>query len=363
MDKTQLQGIAAHRLAKSQRLICEWATGTGKSGVVMQFLKANPDFDCLIFVPEQNNIENWRAEFKKFGIDDSKVEIACYASIHKYQDTNWYLLVFDEAPHVDTQMRIKSCQSIKASYVLALGAKIDEDERYALKFLYGQFEESKIGFEKAIEMGLLPCPKVYVLHMQIDNQTARNYYKGRPYTDKEYYDVLNRKVENAVTSYDNNHSEFLKRRMLTAGNERKRFLGKIKDDALKKICLNLNKNNLRYLCFCSSIKQANEIGGDNAYTSKTPTSAKLLEKFNNRIINSLFVVGKLIEGQNLNDIQCGVIGQLGGTERITIQSVGRIMRSQNPVIYIPIFDGTKDEGFLYTLTSNIPDKYIQHFKF
>ena len=90
---------------------------------------------------------------------------------------------------------------------------------------------------------------------------------------------------------------------------------------------------------------------------------KLLEKFNNHEIDSLYVVGKLIEGQNLKDIDCGVIGQLGGTHRITVQSVGRIMRSEKPIVYAPIFDDTKDEDFLHTLIDNIPRDCVKHYKF
>jgi len=65
----------------------------------------------------------------------------------------------------------------------------------------------------------------------------------------------------------------------------------------------------------------------------------------------------------LNDIDCGVIGQIGGTERITVQAIGRILRAKEPVIYIPIFDGTKDHSFLYTITNNISADYIKHCKF
>ena len=92
----------------------------------------------------------------------------------------------------------------------------------------------------------------------------------------------------------------------------------------------------------------------------SPVSFRHLERFNNHEINALFVVGKLIEGQNLKDIDCGIITQLGGTSRITVQEVGRVLRSPNPVIYIPVFDGTKDDSFMYTLTSNIPAEYIKH---
>ena len=152
-------------------------------------------------------------------------------------------------------------------------------------------------------------------------------------------------------------------RMLRAGNERKRFLGSRKDQAIFRICQELNKKGKRYICFCSSIKQAEALSGDNAYTSKSPKSMEHLRRFNNHEINSLFVVGKLIEGQNLNDIECGIIGQLGGTQRITAQELGRVFRSKNPVVYVPVFDESKDDSFLYTLTASIPEEYIKHYNF
>ena len=151
--------------------------------------------------------------------------------------------------------------------------------------------------------------------------------------------------------------------MLRAGNQRKKFLGKLKSDAIRAICNKLDEKGRRYLCFCSFISQADELGGEHSFTSKTPASKDLLNKFNNHEINSLFVVGKLIEGQNLRDIECGVIGQLGGTERITVQEIGRIIRSEKPVLYLPIFDGTKDEAFLQAVTYNIPANCIKHKNF
>ena len=151
--------------------------------------------------------------------------------------------------------------------------------------------------------------------------------------------------------------------MLRLGGERKRFLGKQKDIAIKRICSTLDEKKKRFLCFCSSIQQAEQLGGEYAFTSKTPSSFKLLDRFNDGEISSLYVVGKLIEGQNLKNIECGIIGQLGGTDRITIQSIGRIMRSKNPIIYVLMFDETKDVGFLKTLTENISKDYIKHYKF
>jgi superfamily II DNA or RNA helicase len=151
--------------------------------------------------------------------------------------------------------------------------------------------------------------------------------------------------------------------MLSFGSERKRFLGSVKENALRVICDRLTAKDRRFICFCSSIQQAVTLGGDNAFTSQSAKSMRHLEKFNNHEIDSLFVVGKCIEGQNLRDIDCGVIGQLGGTQRITVQEIGRVIRSENPVIYTFVFDDTKDDSFLYTLTANIPADCIKHYKF
>ena len=66
MTKDELQGTASHVLAKNHRLICMWATGTGKTKVALNFIKANPWVKTLIFVPETDNIKNWEYEFEKF---------------------------------------------------------------------------------------------------------------------------------------------------------------------------------------------------------------------------------------------------------------------------------------------------------
>ena len=363
MNRNELQEAAANRLEKSGRLICQWATGTGKSGVVLKFLRRHPEFNCLILVPEQNNIPNWEFEFDKFGIDRKNVTILCYASYHKVKDTRWNLLVFDEMPHVDTEKRLAVCRSVKGEYILALGAVITYDEQQSLESVYGKFDKSIIGLSQAIKMGILPEPKIYVLHLQLDD-TQRNFWLGgRSYTALGYYGELKRRVDAAVSAFENNANKFNKSRMLRAGNERKRFLGEQKEKALKRICLMMEESKKRFLCFCSSIKQAEKLGGEHAFTSKSPKSFNHLDKFNSHEIDSLYVVGKLIEGQNLTDIDCGVIAQLGGTQRITVQEAGRIMRSLNPQIYILVFDDTKDESFLYTLTSSIPAQYIKHYKF
>lgn len=363
MTKDDLQNLAVKRLEKEKRLICQWATGAGKSNIALKFLRNHPDFTCLILVPEQNNIQNWYDEFEKFQVNSDKVSIVCYASFHKHLHTEWDLLVFDEMPHVDTERRIAICNSVSGKYILALGALVTEDERASLESVYGTFDKHLVSLSTAIRIGILPSPTVKVLHLKLDDTYKKYWYKGRVYTAKERYWYLQKKVDSAKETFKRASNKYNEKQLLLAGSERKRFLGELKEDAIQRICDHLCLRKRRFLCFCSSIDQANKLGKDHAFTSETPTSMKLLERFNNHEIDSLFVVGKLIEGQNLNDIQVGVIGQLGGTQRITVQSIGRIMRSESPLIYVPVFDGTKDDDFLRTLTANISAEYIKHYNF
>lgn len=363
MTRAELQGIASHVLARNHRLICMWATGTGKTQVALEFIKAHPWVKTLVFVPEADNISNWWKEFKKFNAPTENVTVTCYASMHKYQNTHWDFIVFDEAPHADTPLKRELISTIKADWVLALGAVLTQDEIDALEYTYGEFYKSRISLDKAIEKGWLPQPTVTICHLKLDDKHLNQWYRGHVYTAAGLYKFLCDKVDAAVKNFDDNPNKTTERKMYNAGIERKRFLGEQKEEAIKRLCADLKVENKRFLCFCSSIKQAERIGGEYAYTYKTPKSAKLLDKFNNHEINSLFVVAKLIEGQNLNDIECGIIGQIGGTERITVQALGRILRAENPVVYIPVFDGTKDDSFLYTLTNNVSENYIQHCNF
>lgn len=363
MTRDELQSKATDILEEKKRLICQWCTGCGKSKVVVNYVERHPQDTVLVLVPEQNNIQNWRDEFYKFGVTDWNVTIVCYASFRNYTDTDWDLLVFDEAPHVDTDLRKAICRSVKGEHILALGAVLSDEERTTLEQIYGKFALSHVPLSKAIALGYLPVPEIMVLHIQLDDTKRNQIYKGQKYTARGKYELLQSDVKKAIAAFNMQASYQNKMKMLRAGNMRKKFLGAQKDEALKRICQNLIAKNRRFLCFCASIKQAEMLGGEYAFTSKTPTSLKLLERFNGGEIDSLYVVGKLIEGQNLNNIECGVIGQLGGTDRITVQSVGRVLRAKNPRIYIPVFDDTKDMGFLRTLTDNIPAEYIKHYKF
>lgn len=148
----------------------------------------------------------------------------------------------------------------------------------------------------------------------------------------------------------------MKTKWLQCGLQRKRFLGDLKTIVAANL-LNRIKDK-RLICFCSSIDQARILGGRNAVHSEESRSLQIIEKFNRKEISSLFAVGLLQEGQNLVDIQVGVIIQLDGKERAFIQKFGRSLRAEDPIQFILYYENTRDEEYLKKALDGIDETYI-----
>ena len=114
----------------------------------------------------------------------------------------------------------------------------------------------------------------------------------------------------------------------------------------------------RFICFCTSIEQAEQLGGQNAIHSKRTDSLQIIKDFNRKKINNLFAVGMLQEGQNLTDIEVGIIIQLDGQERAFIQKFGRSLRAEDPIQFIFYYENTRDTEYLKNVLEGIDRKYI-----
>ena len=67
----------------------------------------------------------------------------------------------------------------------------------------------------------------------------------------------------------------------------------------------------------------------------------------------------LREGQNLNNVEVGIIVQLDGQIGTFIQKSGRIMRAKNPEIFVLYFKNSRDEGYLENIKDEINKDYIR----
>ena len=150
----------------------------------------------------------------------------------------------------------------------------------------------------------------------------------------------------------------LKNKWLQIGSQRKRFLGELKTPAAHKLIQSLPKDT-RFMCFCTSVLQAEVLGGRNCIHSNKKGNQKIIDDFNDKKTSSLYAVNMGQEGLNLKDIEVGIIVQLDGEERGWIQKSGRIYRAEHPVIYVLYVKDTRDEDFYRNAIYGINPKYIK----
>lgn len=406
-QKSRLQNEMSDYLNERGNLALQWATGVGKSRVAVNavmdlFDQYGEEFKTLIVVAEDAHKDNWKEEFRK-GLNPlvydrimPHVQIICYASLKNWRGTKWDLIVFDEAHHLQSDIRKDILQSLNSPRVLALSATLKEDVLEALTKCFGRFKVSKITLQDAIDKGFLPEPKIVCIPLELkrfdrtetiemDLRTAKSGDKGiindlwsnrwkymrnrKAYlgyvlkfscTQKEKYEYINEQFDYWKRQYFRNQGNIrLKNMWLQWGTKRKRFLGELKTREAEELCVKLNKEGKRFICFCSSIIQAEFLGGENCIHSKKKDAEKVISAFNSGKTNSIFAVGMLQEGQNLTNIQAGIIVQLDGEERGFIQKFGRSLRATDPVQYILYYRGTRDEEYLQKALENINKDYVQ----
>lgn len=355
----------------------------------------------LIVVTEVAHIENWKKEFVKcLGKERAEtvlggVTIICYASLKKMRDTSWDIVCFDEAHHLGSDLRINILQTIKAKRVLALSATLKDDVLRVLTDTFGTFEINKISLQSAIDKEFLPEPKIICISLELerfkrtitielDYRTVKSGDKGKIQdywsnrwkymknrksyagylielfcTEKEKYDYINEQFDYWKKMYFRQQgNERLKNMWLQWGSKRKRFLGELKTQRALELVGKLRYSNTKFICFCSSIEQADYLGKPFAIHSNNSDSQKLIKEFNENKINELFAVNMLQEGVSLSGIQKGIIIQLDGVERGFVQKAGRMFRAKNPVIYIFYYKDTRDEEYLQKAIEGINEEYI-----
>lgn len=408
MTREQLDQYSLDLLLTHNNILFEWATGCGKTKQAIKAIdlldKTKPN-KVLIVIAEVAHKSNWIDEFNKWGKEllnniNLDINIICYNSLHHYKDEHFDLVILDECHHIGTEIRIDILKSIFSDRFILLSATVDRLLINDMSFIIGPVYISAITLQNAIDWGLIPAPKIYLMPLELDNTicnqvieeirgkkdrlitircTVRDKWKylkdKRNYpnlrlliscTERQKYNDLDMKIDyymKLLKSKIGRNSwscEAIRNKMLQYGSQRKSFLGILKDKRAKEIISNFKE--CRYICFCSNIEQADRLGGSHAVHSKKDDAMNVINKFNNKEINSLFVVGMLKEGQNLKDIEKGLIIQLDGKIRAFIQKSGRILRAKQPEIYIIYFKGTQDEVYLNRALEGLNPEYIVNYE-
>ena len=394
MSREELQSQSLQLVKNHSRVALQWCTGLGKSRAAIQaanyLAEQKEDLKVLLVVAEVAHKGNWEDEFTRWSYKVPNTIIECYASLKKYRDTEWDLIIFDEAHHLGSDLRIDVLTSISAKNVILLSATLPDQTMQSITGIFGEFAVSRVTLKQAIEWGALPKPKVFLVPLNLNStysnciiteewgrKEKRVTYKCKfnerweylrnktkypnvtleiSCTQQQKYDYLTEQFEYWRSQFFRTRQEFTRNKWLQVGSKRKRFLGECKTDATRLLLHKIQDR--RLICFCSSIEQAELLGGKNAIHSKRDDSLDVIDSFNTKQIDSLFAVGMLQEGQNLTDIEAGIIVQLDGQERAFVQKFGRSLRADDPIQFIMYHKDTRDMDYLDNVLDGINEDYI-----
>lgn len=376
-DSIQQKALELSR--KHDHILLTWATGCGKSLAALKCMVATGGM-WIIVCKEITHIENWKRDIEKHGMswmlrnkdasfadafrDDNRYiiwDIICYASLHKYEYAKEANLVLDEV-HGLSELRELRIGDMLPGKIVSLSATVDEEIKQRLSSIK-PFEEYNITTSSAIEMGILPEPKVYLVHKELDDSrreyVAKVNKKEVKLTAKGYYDHLTRNFEYWKTRFEEKGESWAHPKQMQAALDRKRWMAEYKTDLAETVLEKIKDR--RFICFTGGIDQCNKLGGTNVVHSKISTKKReeLITNLNNEVINSLFCVNMMRESINITNIEAGMIVQLDGVnDRSFIQTLGRTLRGEKPEFYVLYIKGTQDERYVKTAFKDFNPKYI-----
>lgn len=348
-------------------VVLKFATGVGKSLIAIKCFEqyfAEKGADGYLIIKQIDHEENWRREFIKWGKEHllDHITFFCYASLHKYEDTETGFLILDEV-HALSEGREGKLEKIKWEKGLALSATIPKEVATRLKEL-GFKSTYTVSLQDAIDFDILPPPEIYVNYIELDDVEKLYVWSKKDLkllTQKEYYKRISKRVVYWQNQYMRSGEAWQERKWLFSALERKKFMTSCKTKRAGEIIQYLKGK--RFVCFTGGIEQCKKLGVSQAIHSKIHKKERaiILQDFNELKTNELYAVGMLREAMNLEGIEAGLIVQLDNQQGSFTQMAGRTMRAIAPEIYILLCRDTKDEDYFEKATKGINPQYIKEF--
>lgn len=306
------------------------ATGTGKSKIVVDWLKAT-DTICgmsILIVPtEKLRDNNWREEFIKWNqgyIYDNNLTTFCYASVAKIENSQYINVIIDEAHNI-TESNSNFFANNKYSTLMALTATYPKDpikqkllRELGLKVVY------ELPLDIAVKLRLVSPYEIIIVHTKLDNIIA-NVDCGTKKTPNITTELKGyQKISGTCNKliYATGKAKMALKMYLL---KRMRFIYNLPSKlAAAKYIKSLLPSEDRTLIFTGSINHAEELS-QFTYHSKSKSSESL-DKFISRENNELVCVEALNEGINIPEVHNALIVQLNSNPLNTLQRIGRIIR-------------------------------------
>lgn len=366
----------------NKNLLLELPTGHGKTFVALEILKQRyTKGNILVVVPRIALMTNFMAEVQKWWSDCPLTFIlTTYASLHKHIG-NWSAVIYDECHHI-TETKAEFIKHITADSSILLSATVSKDKKALLNTLFPNLGSYKRSTREAIDNGVLPDPKIYLLPLELDNENPSEiivknpnsphtltvpYEKRWQYigktkdrleiicTKKQFIKDLSKQIEWWKNKFTRTGNIACKAKWLKLCRDRLIILSKYRESVAIDL---LNKfRNHRTLTFCSSISQT-EVLGKYCINSKNKKAIEYLNMFNNGEIKHITACDMLNEGINLTSCRIGIYAVLNSSEIMVKQKLGRLLRHKEPIIIIPYYVGTREEELVTKMLTDYNPELI-----
>ena len=372
-------------------LLLKLPTSFGKSKIALELVKKYSEgsifYNVLIVIPRLVLIDTWKEEIKKWETPENiNFTFTTYVSLHKHSDILWNMIIFDETHHF-TENCAEMMDAYQYDRVICMSATIPKEQRWRIKEVFTGIKEYSVTARKAIEDEILPDPKVLLIPLMLDNTRVTQIYmknksksgapvkvyynqkrsvlgiKNRPVhiycTEQEYYNEISTMIDWWKQKFTSSNEQYAKNNWLRLAKDRLGWLAERKNAFVLKLLEVLEDR--RVLTFCSSIEQTEKLG-KYCINSKNEKSQEYLDCFNDNTINHITACGMLNEGVNLSSCQIGIYANIGSSEIVEIQRLGRTLRHKNPLLIIPYYVGTREEEIVKKMTRNYnPELMSQKF--
>ena len=372
---------------KKPNCLLEIATGVGKSRLAIEKIRGLYDKDkrqtLLIVVPRNIHKKNWADEIDKWW-EDCPLDITytTYASFPKYAG-EWDFIIWDEVHHLSERCR-EAISNFAFKNTVLLSATVGRELKQSLKYLFHDIDFYSVGLRDAIDEGVLPDPKVFLIPLTLENNIPtesiwknksakgrliecsyadrwkfirQKVYPVRIYcTERQYMNDLDSQIEWWKRNYMRTRNQGVKNKWLMLCTERLKWLATKKNPVISGLLISVLKNK-RTLTFCNSIEQT-EILGKHCINSKNKEAIKAYEDFNEGKIKHITACNMLNESMNIKDCQIGIYANLNSSETIIKQRAGRLLRHKNPVIIIPYFVNTREQELVEKMLENYNKELI-----
>lgn len=383
MTKEQKQDLIQQAARKAwsdggQYGLLAMATGTGKTKIAVDItseLVRNGTAFCtvpniLLVVPtEKLRDNNWEDEFIKWKdpYAYSQIKRSCYASIHKYKNEVFDLVILDEA-HSTTEYNSQFFTSNSVRRLLALSATPpDSKARGADVGKVALFKQFRIKTDfyyplyQARKDGLVADYEIWVVQTELDSTVK--YLEAGPkanrymQTEEQKYKSLSAMIQKFAIA---KNYVMVKMKSL----ERMRLIGNsMQKLEVCKLLLEKCKGN-RILVFGGSIDQIEKLMPGKVYHSKSGKAGHAyLAAFMAEEVDEIGTVAAANEGLNFPNLDIGVLAQISSDARVLIQRLGRLVRFRpdyKAIIFILIAKGTKDADWFKTASANLDQTTIRY---